>query len=225
MSNTTETTRQQLTGVLGEWERNGYNDSDFYAVRWNSETGKIENVEVGSTRYGGGPCRFELIHATDEELLAAREASVETIFASLKHAADRRINKPSKTHRGDKLRLLEDVQFLDKKRGTGLVRAYKGEVGTVIWEGHFGTFYANGYNKPGRHNLRVGLKFDDGRVVFCSMEKCGLDEEMPTDAELREKAERLSWNGSFADHSCAWMSWNLAASRLPELKKVHDVQD
>lgn len=40
--------------VIDTYEHNGYEDSDFYAICVNPETGKIEKVEYDSTRYPNG---------------------------------------------------------------------------------------------------------------------------------------------------------------------------
>jgi hypothetical protein len=38
---------------LYETERNGYHDSDFISVCYDSDKDEIRSVEIGSTRYGG----------------------------------------------------------------------------------------------------------------------------------------------------------------------------
>lgn len=45
-----------LYAVSEEWEFNGYNDSDFYRVMYNPNTGKLERHETWTTRFGcSGP--------------------------------------------------------------------------------------------------------------------------------------------------------------------------
>lgn len=50
--------------VLRTWERNGYDDSDFYATIWNDEKGRPEEVQYDTTRFGGGG--GATVDATDE---------------------------------------------------------------------------------------------------------------------------------------------------------------
>ena len=40
--------------VISLWERNGYNDSDFYASVWDEETKSIKEYEYDTTRFAGG---------------------------------------------------------------------------------------------------------------------------------------------------------------------------
>ena len=39
---------------IGEWEHNGYDDSDWYGLVWNDTLQKAECIELGSTRYACG---------------------------------------------------------------------------------------------------------------------------------------------------------------------------
>jgi len=39
--------------VLAEYENNGYNDSDFFAVVWDIENQCVKTIEYGSTRHAG----------------------------------------------------------------------------------------------------------------------------------------------------------------------------
>lgn len=40
--------------VLDNYEHNGYNDSDWYAICWDEEQQKVTHVEYDTTRAGGG---------------------------------------------------------------------------------------------------------------------------------------------------------------------------
>ena len=55
-------------------ERNFYDDSDFYMVTWNPETGKAENITYASTRGWSYPCYGSDVDATPEVLAAYRAA-------------------------------------------------------------------------------------------------------------------------------------------------------
>lgn len=58
--------------VLHTFERNGYSDSDFYAVAWDREAGEPVQYEIGSTRYCGG--RYNTPVTASAEDRAAYEA-------------------------------------------------------------------------------------------------------------------------------------------------------
>ena len=176
--------------LLADRERNMPDDSDFYAVFYDSETGQIGSEEYGSTRYAGGyrvaPPHIYL-PPTSEIIPLAREAAIAQAAAAKKIQDFFAVNEPNSVARGDRLVLLVDGSFKDKKTGEKIAY-HAGDAGTVIWEGTFGTFYANGYKRPNRSNTRVGLRLDDGRTVFVALEKCRLEREVKPDAELRNEA-------------------------------------
>lgn len=210
--------------ILTEWERNGYHDSDFYASYWDSETESIRCEEVGTTRCysrtnaliddkGEEPGHFTL--PTIDIVLQAIKKFEEFLFSKLKASNQREIMEPSSTCRNDRLRLLSDGEFKDKKRGT--VIPYKaGESGVVIWADHIGTFYHNGFNKRGRHNLRVGLRLDDGRIIFVPMEKLRKDKEVEPDSVIRKLASQYAQECGFSNamFGAAWDSRNYALDIL-----------
>jgi hypothetical protein len=51
---------------LEKCERNGYDDSDFYMIVWNPETGKAENITYASTRGWSYPCYASYVDATPD---------------------------------------------------------------------------------------------------------------------------------------------------------------
>ena len=55
--------------VLSTYERNGYHDSDFYAVCWDEEKQAVVDVEYDTTRAGGGG--YANIDATPETIRKA----------------------------------------------------------------------------------------------------------------------------------------------------------
>jgi hypothetical protein len=209
---------------LCEWEENGYDDSDFYAAYYDDETGEVKSKLVGSTRYYGGFSEdgktnpFE--YPTPEVVEKARKVLEEHIFARLREAEDRAVLTPERASKGDRLRTTTAGIFKDKKKGTETPYE-EGEVGTVIWAGHFGTFYRNGYNRRGRSNGRVGLRFDDGRVIFVALSKTRLDVDPASDEDLRERAERLSHGhqyGKMLSAKHAWDTRNFASAVAKEVK-------
>jgi hypothetical protein len=71
---------------IATWERNGYDDSDFYAATWNVEAGEMIIDLVGSTRFAGGGTTQATEPWTPEALEAARAAFAKFIYESLKAA-------------------------------------------------------------------------------------------------------------------------------------------
>ena len=66
----TQTTHHNL--VLGTYERNGYDDSDFFAATWNPEKQRVDYICYATTRgwtYGNGA----IVDATPEVFAAARQ--------------------------------------------------------------------------------------------------------------------------------------------------------
>lgn len=66
----------------------------------------------------------------------------------------------------------------------------KGSAGEVIDWTSFGTFYANGYNVPGRDNTTVKVKLDDGRIVNATLAALRLEREPMTAEDAAAKIGR-----------------------------------
>lgn len=217
MSNETSSVREVLTGVLCDWEDNGYDDSDFYVSRWNAETGAIEAVLVGTTRgYMLAPAQ---VLATDDEVLAARAAAEREIFDAMRKAHHADVFEPQSVGVGDKVAVAIAHKAKDKAAGT-TVELKVGDVGRVFWAKAMGTFHRNGYNRPGRDNIRVGIELADGRRAFLPLKKLRMAAEPRSDESLRAEAVRHSWTGTWAFRGKAWSSSNHAAYRLRALRPV-----
>lgn len=195
---------------LCSWEDNGYNDSDWYLVAWDSELGKPVKHEVGTTRCAAG-CNvdgygYDL--PTPDVVRSAVAWLAEYIYQSIRDAEYRDVlePQPSAACKGTELLLTRNV------RHKGQVIP-KGTIGDVFWSGSYGHFYAKGYNRPSRENTRVGLRLNhDGSTVFVALSACRLRREPMADSELRERAERLALNCNFgAAFGCtAWLTHNWA---------------
>ena len=193
---------------LLEYERNGYNDSDFLCVWFDDETNTIGQTEIGSTRYAGGIGYGDIAlpprSAFPVDVLeAARQALANHIFSVLKAAEYRDVltPEPKNIPFGTLVRVLESSSKRAKKN------VYlAGEVGDVYWSGQFGTFYANGYQTRGRENTSVGVRRLDGSRVFIPLAKLRLDKEPLSDLELRERAEELSAHNNFGA-ACPGYTW------------------
>jgi len=116
-----------------------------------------------------------------------------------------------------------------QKPGKAAVKDAKGKIvydvypadtsGVVIDCKAYGQFYRNGYNQPGRENRTVKFRTDDGRMVKAPLAKLRLDREPMDDAELLERAERLSYGLRFCalDARCAWESTDEAHEAIAEV--------
>lgn len=136
-----ETTHVGLVLELREF--NGRDDSDFYAVVWNPETGRPGRVEYASTRgwtYPNGAS----VDATPE-VKAAYEAYLDKAEAErASAAAELRAKTPAK---GKTLRVVKG-----RKIPVGMV-------GTCVWYGE-----GKKYSRYGAAPKRVGLKDSGGTV-------------------------------------------------------------
>lgn len=186
---------------IGDYERNGYDDSDFYVVYWNDESGKIESEMYATTR-GGMDCRImsllkrdisDSVKARISAFIYDRDLTYGTFLET------RRVMEPQP----DSLRKGSRVRFLKNSRKGSKTPWVAGEAGSCIWQGWFGTFYAKGgYNTKGRHNGRLGVKMDDGRTVWCSMTSVRLDCE--PDIGKVELAARRNANALHTTCPGAW---------------------
>jgi hypothetical protein len=184
--------------LLEDRERNYYDDSDFYAIFYDTETESIRSEMYGTTR-GPSPRvapADEYIRPVPADIMEkARQIHFERVFDALKDRDRSEVDEPSNAEKGELLELLSDGKWKDKKNPDSDPIEWKaGEKATVIWIGAFGQFYRNGYNQPGRENRRVGLKFADGRKVFVGLNKCKLARSYLPD----EQIEKIAW--SFVDH-------------------------
>lgn len=91
--------------ILAEYERNGYHDSDFYAICYNTETCKIETIEVGSTRYAGGRGTGDMLAPTLEIIETARQVHEDNLFGMLTHFDKAATLEPDDVAVGDRVRL------------------------------------------------------------------------------------------------------------------------
>lgn len=191
--------RQFDGAVIALREKNGPWDSDFYAVVWDSEQRRVRSVEYASTRYTGG-CRAD-VDATTWSLRQARAWLWKCRADCLRDADKRDRDEPHSLSRGDAVVLTSDHAFKDKRSGE-TIDGVAGDIGHVFWIGHFGTFYRNGYNHPSRFNGRVGIEFEDGRRIFCPMEKVARSRELLTRHEVlrrsRPPKDKYSVGASYA---------------------------
>ena len=130
--------------VLSTYERNGYDDSDFYAVVYDEATDSIKHVEYASTRGYTYDCGAR-VDTTEEVKAKAREVLRRASFARITSAAAAAAKEP------------------EKGKTVRVVKGRKVPVGTegvVVWKG------VDSYN-PGKWSgpkYRVGVKDAEGTV-------------------------------------------------------------
>lgn len=132
--------------TLYDRERNGYHDSDFYALVWDEEQGKVRDIEYGTTRFANTP-RTALVDATDEVWEKAWAWAEEQWIERARREAERKA---------------QDVEVGMRVR---VVRGRKVPIGTegvVLWmDGRVVTpRYRNGY-KRGPDYVAVGIATTD----------------------------------------------------------------
>jgi hypothetical protein len=139
--------------VLAEYEDNGYNDSDFYAIVWDYENNRLKSVLFGTTRAGGNwGCSVD---ATPEVVALAKKAKEEQIAL-------------------DKLEFNLRLEGVAEKGKLATIAGVKGKKsglnnsqGIIFWVG--ADSYAPYYAKDA---LRVGIEvngekhFVSGKNVF-----------------------------------------------------------
>jgi hypothetical protein len=204
---------------LCDWEDNGYHDSYFYGVYFDDADGQLHHASLGATAYAGG-YGFDdsYLYPTPEIVELARKQFVPLIYSAISAAEQRDVLKPSDAAPGTILRLL--VPHKSRKAGETLEAGTKIRVNTC---NAFGTFYRKGYNQPGRDNRSVvGTVLGKPAVLIrVPLEKCRLDKEPLSAAELVARAEELSHEYQFgASFGCrAWLSNNWAAKVAEAAKK------
>lgn len=128
--------------VLSTYERNGYEDSDWYAICWDEEKQKVVEVEYDTTRCGGGG-------------VAEIDATIETVRKAYRYYKsvgksifDTTVNEAQakKTRVGDEVVVV---------RGRKIP---KGTVGKCFW---LGTRY-NPYSR--NDEKRAGIEINGDRV-------------------------------------------------------------
>ncbi len=190
---------------LGDYERNGYDDSDFHVVFWDDIAGEVKNVQYASTRYGGGwGWQSELIRDIPADVFGRIRADIYSkALAALTRAEMARVMEPQPESLGHGAR----VRFLKTSRKGCKTPFTVGEVGECFWQGWYGTFYRNGYNQRTRHNGRLGVRMTDGRTVWCAMESVRLDCE-PDLARVEHQAREASQADALRCPGAWWSAVN-----------------
>lgn len=244
--------------VMDEWEHNGYDDSDWYAVVYDDETDKLSCQEVGTTRFANALpsnppsihkqindewVRIFLVKPTSEIIEKARACLVrDFLYDMVERAYKDKIFQlmPDTVVPGTKVLFQEEHKNQiktfktkpcekcsggfwinprnpqDKRpcftcKGEGVLKfdfekvkdgdklAWKkipvGTAATVLSLKSYGQFYRNGYNQPDGHNTTARLRLDDGSEAFAPLKKLRLVEDMPTEEQIKKKAESYAKSG------------------------------
>lgn len=157
--------------VHSTYERNGYDDSDFYARVWNREKQAFDEVMYATTR-GWTYLNSATPDITDPEILAEIEA------ANAKALEDRRARQA----RRDRLTpRVNNMVRVTKSKTRGKNVAPVGSEGRIFWVGtdRYSTYNSRYFsyeksllasmamNDP-REGLTIGIQINDGRKVFIS---------------------------------------------------------
>lgn len=160
--------------VFATRERNGYDDSDFYAVVWDGTS--VRNVEYGTTR----AWTYHNSAAADATPETTEAANAWGKVAARKLARTEAVEKATQVEKGKRVKVT---------RGR---KVAKGTEGVVIWVGT-----SPGYTRWAPVQHRVGFKTDAGETIFTAASNVEVtDPEMylPGSEELDEIAAKATWN-------------------------------
>jgi len=166
--------------VLHRYERNGYHDSDFYAIVWNGVHAEV--IEYDTTRFAGGG--WATVDATEEVQAAARAWYIERRIKWTIEDEKRNALVPQK---GDQVRSLT-------KSGKNV-----GVTGVLAWLGY--DQYANRYRTrqsdigPDRGGIKVE---GEAKYRFLALRDIERVEPREVDeAAIRERVERWGANANW----------------------------
>lgn len=177
--------------VLSTYERNGYNDSDWYAICWDRERQKVVEVEYDTTRAGGGG-RAE-IDATNDVL---RE-----VYRWYKRLGREHFDVCTNPTEAKKVRKGDTVRVI---RGR---KIQKGTEGVVFW---IGTRY-NQYSHCNEE--RVGIEADGKRMFLNTeyVEVIGWESRLATGKKRKQAIRNFAVNSMprhfrylFSQHEWDW---------------------
>ena len=116
-------------------EKNGYHDSDFYAVCWNKETNTLDTPVYATTRFGGGG--WATVDATDETKKEVLNIYIKLYSDDKAKYIQEQWKKNYKINKGDLVTVV---------KGT---KVPKGIEGTIFWmkQSPYGTKIGIGTNK------------------------------------------------------------------------------
>jgi hypothetical protein len=193
--------------VLGTWERNGYDDSDFYALVWDGE--KVTSVMYGTARgwtYHNGAS----VDATDEvKDLAAAWLAADGMKryreADLAEAVDVAVGKRVRVIKGRKVP--------------------KGTEGVIGWLGE-DQYSGSRYGTWGPTKRRIRLDSDDGEKTFIAagnVEVIDPGQYLMSEGDLA--AKEADWAKSLRGHGNYVGAYRAVEAELLRGRSYHDAPD
>jgi hypothetical protein len=125
--------------VLHTWERNGYDDSDFFAIYWNEATQSVESIQYATTR-GWTYANSATIDATPEVIEKALQYKIKSTTPQLIKNAEELARIPARGRvcrviKGRKIKKGELVTVLGDPK-TSKWNSWSPEVTTVLVKLH-----------------------------------------------------------------------------------------
>lgn len=177
--------------VLDKWERNGYDDSDFFALVWNEETQATEVIEYATTR-GWTYANGATIDATPEVIAKATAYKIKQATAKYVRSSMDEALEPSK---GKVCRVVKGRKVA------------KGSVVTVLGEPQRSVF---GYNNE---TFNVLVRLADGSMLKTNvknLEVTNPEQYHMTEAAAAQQAERAVKNSNWRSMPYIGISKRLA---------------
>lgn len=160
--------------VLRTYEKNGYDDSDWYAVCWDQEKKAVVDIKYDTTRAGGGGSA--VVDATDDVIRQAYR-----YYWSLGRSFFDTRSNPDEAKR---IRVGDAVKVV---RGR---KIKKGSEGGVFWVGTRKNLYTY------RNENRVGVEIDGERVFLPAeyVEVVGWEQRLVTGKARKRKIRNFALN-------------------------------
>lgn len=160
--------------VLRTYEKNGYDDSDWYAVCWDQEKKSVVDIKYDTTRAGGGGSA--VVDATDDVIRQAYR-----YYWSLGRSFFDTRSNPDEAKR---IRVGDTVKVV---RGR---KIKKGSEGGVFWVGTRKNLYTY------RNENRVGVEIDGERVFLPAeyVEVVGWEQRLVTGKARKRKIRNFALN-------------------------------
>jgi len=177
----TETDPLYVGATLARFERNGYDDSDFYAIVWDREAKRIRTVEYDTTRFSGGG--RAVIDATHDVIAEAEAWQANVIEQTLtrEFEADALLPKIGRRVRS----------LTTRGRNVGVEGIIDRDE-----ENKFRQAPRGGYNEQMRHlpeMRRYRVVTDDRQAHWLSGDRVAVVNPAKVDrAEIRRRAEALA---------------------------------
>lgn len=160
--------------VIGNFERNGYHDSDFFAIVYDEENDVVKSVQTGTTRFPS-PVGKIPVDITDENLAKAEKAAARQAYRQIKLDAE---------IKAEQVEVGKVVTFTRNFNGRTQPKAKEGELLNVAtvweesWNGSYPVEKVKGWTADGR-------EFKVDRMI---VEVANPADYMPTEEEMREQA-------------------------------------